>query len=277
MHKFVSFNHRIIDAAEAKVSALGSAALYGAGVFTSLAVYNQKPFQWQKHWQRLTENAEKLNIRLSSDMTEDAVRDSLSELIGENNLTDGRARITFFDEAASEVWTFETARRASVLITTGDFRGAPEEFRLALSPYRINSKSPLAGVKSCNYLENLLALEEAKSRRFDEAIRVNEKGEMASAAMANLFWVSEETIYTPALETGCLEGTTRAFVIELAKELGFEVYTIGEHFDEIRLADEVFITSAGIGIGKVRGVDGETYNDEITSRLQREFIARAGR
>ncbi|HEX8368809.1 MAG TPA: aminotransferase class IV [Pyrinomonadaceae bacterium] len=277
MHELVSFNHRILAAAEAKISALSSAALYGSGVFTSIAIYNGKAFQWKKHWQRLTENAEKLNIRLSAELAEESVQNSLSELIEQNNLTDGRARITFFDEAASGIWTFETARRTLLLITTGDFRHNAEDFRLTLSPYRINSKSPLAGVKSGNYLENLLALEEAKSRRFDEAIRLNERGEMSSASMANLFWISDETIFTPSLETGCLEGTTRAFVIETAKELGFEIYTTDEHFGELRLADEVFITSAGLGIAGVRSIDAETYGDEITRRLQSEFAAKIRR
>lgn len=271
---FISFNHRILAANDAKISALSSAALYGSGVFTTIAVYNRKPFQWEKHWRRLTENAGKINLRLPSEFNEESIRNSLFELVEENNLTGGRARITFFDEAASDVWTFENTRRTSLLITTGDFRAASEEFRLTLSPYRVNSASPLAGVKSCNYLENLLALEEAKSRRFDEAIRLNERGEMASAAMANLFWTSDETIFTPSLETGCLEGTTRSLVVELAKELGFEVYTTGEHFDELRLADEVFITSAGLGIARVRSVEDETYDDRIITRLQREFSAK---
>jgi branched-subunit amino acid aminotransferase/4-amino-4-deoxychorismate lyase len=274
MQKIVSFNHRMLAANDAKISALASAALYGSGVFTTVAVYHRKPFQWAKHWQRLTENAGKISLRLPSEFNEEAVYNSLLELVKENNLIDGRARITLFDEAASEIWTFEKTRRASLLITTGDFRAASDEFRLALSPYRINSKSPLAGVKSCNYLENLLALEEAKSRRFDEAIRLNERGEMASAAMANLFWVNEETIFTPSLETGCLEGTTRSLVIELAKELGFEVYTTQEHFDELRLADEVFITSAGLGIARVASVEDETYDDRIVTRLQKEFSAK---
>jgi 4-amino-4-deoxychorismate lyase len=277
MHEFVSFNQRVLAVAEAKISALSSAALYGSGVFTSIAVYNRKPFQWEKHWRRLAENAEKLNIRLPAELTEESVRNSLSELIERNNLIDGRARVTFFDEAASGVWAFENTRRASVLITTGDFRAVSNELRLALSPYRVNSKSPLAGVKSCNYLENLLALEEAKSRRFDEAIRLNERGETASAAMANLFWITGETIFTPSLETGCLDGTTRSFVIALVQELGFEVYATGEHFDELRLADEVFITSAGVGICGVRGIEGEAYGDRITARLQSEFSGRIPR
>lgn len=275
---FVSFNHQIISASGANLPALSSAALYGAGVFTTIAIYHRKPFQWQKHWQRLTENAARLNVRLPVDFTEETVLNSLAKLAEENNLTTGRARITFFDEAGGGAWTaFEHTRRASLLITTDEFRPAPEELRLTLSPYRINSKSALAGVKSCNYLENLIALEEARSRQCDEAVRLNENGEIASAAMANLFWVNDETIFTPALETGCLEGTTRAFAIELAKELGLEVYTTAEHFDVLRLADEIFLTSTGLGIAKVRNLDGETYGDEITRRLQKNFFAKTER
>lgn len=277
---FVSFNHQIFNSQEAKIFALSSAALYGSGVFTSLAIYNRKPFQWQKHWRRLTGNAEKLNIRLSADITEQAVKNSLFELIEQNNLIEGRARISFFDEASassSGVWTFENARRVSILITTGDFRSVSGEFRLTLSPYGINSKSPLAGVKSCNYLENLLALEEAKSRGFDEAIRLNERGVLTSAAMANLFWINDETIFTPSLETGCLDGTTRSLVIEIAKKSGLEIYATDAPFDELRIADEIFLTSSGIGITKVRNCEGETYTDEITSRLQSEFSGRISR
>ena len=85
---------------------------------------------------------------------------------------------------------------------------------LTVSPYRINSKSPLAGVKSCNYLENILAWEAAKAHGFDEAIRLNEKGEIASACLANVFWKKNGEIFTPPLETGCLKGTTRGYVLE---------------------------------------------------------------
>lgn len=271
MHSSVSFNHRILPAPEAKFSALSSAALYGSGVFTTVAIYEKKPFQWRRHWQRISENAAKLNIRLS-EFNDEAVADSLFELLDENRVEHGRARITFFDEASSGVWSFENTRKTSLLITTADFRETFDELRLKLSPFPVNSKSPLAGVKSCNYLENLFALEEAKSGGFDEAVRVNERGETVSACMANLFWIDGETLYTPALETGCLEGTTRAFVIEIAKELGFDVYTLAADFDEIYRADEIFLTSAGIGVKSVRNLDRETFADEITKRIRAEYL-----
>lgn len=271
MHSSISFNRQIIPAADAAVSALSSAALYGSGVFTTIAIYDRKPFQWHRHWQRLTENAEKLHIRIS-EFESETVADSLAELIEKNNVETGRARVTFFDEAASGIWSFENARRTSLLITTADARETSEELRLTLSPFTVNSKSPLAGVKSCNYLENLLSLEEAKSRGFDEAVRLNERGEVTSACMANLFWIDGETLYTPSLETGCLEGTTRAFVIEIAKELGLDIYTLATDFDEIYRADEIFLTSAGIGITSVSNLDNESYRNEITKSIKREFL-----
>lgn len=271
MDSSVSFNRQIISASDAKISVLSSAALYGSGIFTTVAIYNRKPFQFEKHWQRLSQNAEKMNIRLSG-FDETNVFAALTEIIEENRVETGRTRITFFDEATSGIWAFESSRRTSLLITTGEMRDVSAEIRLTLSPFSINSKSPLTGVKSCNYAENLMSLEEAKSRGFDEAVRVNERGEIASATMANLFWVDGETIYTPSLETGCLEGTTRSLVIKIAKEFGLEVYTIAAEPDEIYRVDEMFLTSAGIGIASVGNFDGETLRDEITKKLRSDFF-----
>ena len=65
-----------------------------------------------------------------------------------------------------------------------------------------------------------MALENAKAKGFDEAIRLNERGEVASACMANVFWIKDKKLFTPDLETGCLAGTTREFIIETAEKKG---------------------------------------------------------
>lgn len=241
MHAFASFNQKIHSSEEIRLSAVSSAALYGKGIFTTVAIYDGKPFLWEKHWRRLTGNAEKINLNLS-DFSEETVRDALSEIVSKNKLGDGRARITFIDESAGGIWSFETNLRTSCLITTADFREIKDS-NLTVSPFRINSQSPLAGVKSCNYLENLLALDEAKQRGFEEAIRLNERGEIVSASMANIFWVKDKKISTPALETGCLAGTTREFLME-----NFPVREVKTEMNEVREANEIFLTSAGLGI-----------------------------
>ncbi len=265
MPKFVSFNLQILPVEKVSISVISSAALYGKGIFTTLGVYHAKPFLWEKHWRRLRENSAKLDIDLSK-FDEEAVKNALSHIILQNKLETGRARLTFFDESATRIWNFESQNKTSFLITTADWQKTKTEMRLTISPFAVNSKSPLANVKSCNYLENLLAFEEAKKRGFDEALRLNEKGEIVSVSMANIFWVKDEKILTPSLETGCLAGTTREFLME-----NFSVQEVKADLNEINEADEILLTSAGINIRPANFGNAQKKKVSIVSKLA-EFL-----
>jgi branched-subunit amino acid aminotransferase/4-amino-4-deoxychorismate lyase len=250
MHDLVTFNGELIASAKAFVSAVSSAGLYGKGIFTTIAVYDRKPFLWEKHWKRLESNAGILSIDVS-EFVEATVKNSLGEIINENGVETGRARITFFDESPSAIWPFEPSRKTSLLITTADLRVPSQHFRLGISPNRINSTSPLAGIKSCNYLDKILALDKAKARAFDEAIQLNERGKIASACIANVFWLKDEKLYTPSLKTGCLPGTTREFILE-----NLECEEVETGLETLKNADAIFLTSAGIGVVRAAEFDG---------------------
>lgn len=241
MHNFVSFNQQILPASNLNISAISSATLYGKGIFTTIAIYNSKPFLWEKHWNRLQDNASR--IGLDFEFTEKIIAESLAELTTKNKIEKGRARITFFDESAKGIWSVENGKNTSFLITTADFRPLSDKLKLTVSPYQINSTSPLANIKSCNYLENLLAFEEAKKRGFSEAIRINEKGETVSACLANIFWVINDIFFTPSLETGCLAGATREYILEK-----YKVFEVKEPIVTLQKADALFLTSAGLGV-----------------------------
>lgn len=245
MHKFISFNNQILSAENAFLSAVSSSALYGRGIFTTVAVHDSIPFLWEKHWLRLCGNARKVGMKLD-EYSERKIEESLLELIEKNGCQSGRARLTFYDETPGQIWQVAARRKTNFLIQTANHRRIGENFRLTVSPFLVNSTSPLAGVKSCNYLENLLAMEKAGADNFDEAVRINERGEIVSACAANVFWKKNGTIYTPGLETGCLSGTTREFVME-----NFAVTERAADLTELFEADDIFLTSAGIGIVKV--------------------------
>lgn len=261
MQEYVSFNNQIVSIRNTSVSALSAAALYGIGIFTTIAIQDERPFLWEKHWLRLVGNAEKLKIDLV-EFSENLTKHALAEIVQENKVTNGRARITFFDESRSSIWPFESDRKTSLLITTGDLRPVPDNFKLAVSPLPVNSRSPLAGVKSCNYLENLMTLDEAKNRGFHEAVRINERGEITSAAMANLFWLKDDVLYTPSLKTGCLAGTTREFVLEnmACREALVSI-------DELNDAEAIFLTSAGLGVVCV-----SQYQSKTLSRIEHPIL-----
>lgn len=256
MHENCLLNNSVVQPETSLISLTAAAALYGKGIFTTVAIRNGAPFLWEKHWRRLGANSAKLGIDISG-YNEERTKNGLVELIAANEVADGRARITFFDESPSSVWSSEEEIKTIMLITTADLRPLSEKFTLTHSPYHVNTTSPLASIKSCNYLENLMAVGESKTRDFDEAIRLNERGEIASACMANVFWTKEEKLYTPSLGTRCLAGTTREFVLE-----NIECEEVEAGIDELKEADQIFLTSAGIGIISVGEFNGRNLSKD---------------
>jgi 4-amino-4-deoxychorismate lyase len=266
MHEFVSFNRQIFRSNQVKINGISSATLYGSGIFTTIAVYNSKPFLWEKHWQRLTENAFRIGIDFLQ-FSEEIVKNELLEILKHNKVENGRARLTFFDESSTEIWQTSNLTKTSLLITTGDFRPIPQNLDLTVSPYCINSTSPLINTKSSNYLENLLALREAKQRGFDEAVRLNEKNEVVSACMSNIFGIKDGEVFTPTLETGALQGTMRDFILE-----NFSVTEIKVTLTELKSAECIFLTSAGLGVVEIKTFDSKTYLfSNIFQKIQQCF------
>lgn len=232
-----------------------NAWLYGKGIFTTIAIRDGEAFLWEKHWRRLIENAAKIGVDLT-EHTERSTRDALDDAIATSAFTDGRARITFSDDSPSEIWQSDGEEKTTLSIIVAERRVVPELFKLTISPYPVNSRSPLAGVKSCNYLENTLALDEAKQRGFSEAVRVNERGYVTSACVANIFWQKSGQLFTPSLATGCLAGTTREYILENCDCEEVEVA-----IDELNSVEAIFLTSAGIGVVAVGQFDNKPLSN----------------
>lgn len=276
MHARIIYNHRLLEATHARGSVVTAATLYGRGVFTTLAVYDGHPFQWQAHWQRLMKHAARARVDLKN-LDEEIVRRSLMKLITANEVKDGRVRVTLLAGAERGIWHIEseTEAQTALLIMTKDARAVKAEgLALTVSPHRLNTLSPLVGLKSINYLEHIIALEEARARDFDEAVVLNERGELAAATMANLFWVTDGTIHTPAVSTGALKGTTRARVIVLAHELSIPLVEGVYELSHLGEADEIFLTSAGLGLAIVTTFDFHRYTVGVGSvalRLHEAF------
>ena len=98
----------MVEATKARVAPVSSAMLYGRGVFTTLAIYDSKPFLWSNHWQRLSTHAEKLDIDLSG-CTAKSVGEALQKLINVNQVKQGRARVIFLSRTGRESWRTKAA------------------------------------------------------------------------------------------------------------------------------------------------------------------------
>jgi branched-subunit amino acid aminotransferase/4-amino-4-deoxychorismate lyase len=253
MHESVSFNGSIISSGDAVISSLSSAALYGRGVFTTIRIIGGEPFLWDKHWKRVFSGAAYLKIDLK-EIDEVDVRSGLLDLITRNGVVEGKARVTVFDKSPPHLWHGPGTVGSAILIQTGEATPTPEPLRIGLSRRRVHPDSQLAGIKSCNYLESLLALEEAREGGFDDAVRLDTRGNVSSACIANMFWISKDSgkLKTPGLGTGCLPGTTREFIIESTGVEEVE-YPFEEFVNDAR---SVFLTSSVKGVTAVAFLEG---------------------
>lgn len=242
MHSNVYANGRIVEKSDAPLAACAG-VLYGKGVFTTVRIDGGRPLLFEKHLRRLQANARVVGLASIEDA---AIEAGLEAVIAANSVVSGRARITLLDASLSDIWGGSGESVTELHIITGELRSVPGEFRLGVSPFAVNSASPLAGIKSCNYLENLLAAEEARSRGFHEAVRLNERGEIVSGAMSNIFWLSGGELFTPSLRTGCLPGTVRELVLE-----NLECREAEAGIEALEAAEAIFLTSSGIGIRPV--------------------------
>lgn len=126
--------------------------------------------------------------------------------------------------------------------------------RVILAAARRNEGSIASRHKTLSYLDCVLARRQAREAGADEALMLNNRGEIASAAAANVFWVREGRLFTPALDCGVLAGTMRRRVIQAAESLGVETLEVHEAPVSLERAEALFLTNALIGIRPV-----ETY------------------
>ncbi len=275
MHPVIYLNKVMLEATKARVAPVSSAMLYGRGVFTTVAVYRGRPFLWSEHWTRLKDHAARLKIDITG-ANERNVGEALNKIVAVNQVGNGRARVILLSRSGRDVWKAKKdTRKTDLLILTSDAQKiSAAGLSLAVSPYRYNTFSPLAGIKSLNYLDQVLSWEEAQSRDFDEAVMLNERGEIVSATMANIFWLREGTLHTPSLSTGTIAGVTRGAVIGLAEKLFIPVIEGVYELADLTEAEEIFLTSASYGMAPVTTFDFRQYSivaGSVSSRISEAF------
>lgn len=144
---------------------------------------------------------------------------------------------------------------------------------LMLAKTRRNEGSPAARLKTLSYVDNVLARAEAGAAGADEAVMCNNHGDLACAAAANLFWVTGDILFTPALHCGVLAGIARGRVLDLARRLGVDVHEVAAGAEALDEAQAVFLTNSLIGVRPARRFEGETFAPHALVERLREALA----
>jgi len=276
MSEIVYLNGTLIPRSQAGISILDYGFLYGFGLFETMRAYEGQVFRLDSHLNRLARSAKILGLPIGVTDLEDAVMATIQA----NQLGDARIRITVSIGEGSMVPDPSTCKQPTVLILAGDYHPYLEQiyqkgFRAVVSSIRRNSGSPLSRLKSANYLENILAKQEARAAGVDEALCLNEKGLLAEASMSNIFLVDDGVLRTPGEESGILPGVTRGVVLELASRLGISTLEHDVRLDEIAEAQEAFLTNSLIEIMPLTEIAGRHVGSgrpgPVTRRLMADY------
>ena len=216
---------------------------HGVGVFETVRVQNGKAPWREWHVESIRESAKVLGLKVEE-----------RELAKIPN--GGGIWRWFVTETGTRTWW------------SGGIEAPPAAYDLDLAETGVWSTSWEARYKTLSYLNRIQARRES-SKPDQERVMLNERGEIASAAMANLFWIRDGKLRTPALECGCRAGTVRRWVLERS---GQRVEEGKWKLEELDGADEIFLTNARIGIKPVRAWRGKKLaGSKLTAELAEGF------
>jgi len=251
----------------AVVPAAFPGVFYGHGLFETILVQDGRPRFLKEHFDRLYISLPTVGLFLKKDRG--SLEKDLHNTIVANGVNNGSAKITVCKmENNLDCHTIITVKD-SIPYSKIDYE---KGFKLITVEYKNNPYSKVTYVKSCNYLDNILARQEAKQKGGDEGLILNVHGQVAEGTVSNIFMVKEKKLYTPPINTGLLPGIVRQILLRESKNMRYPLSEKVLSYNELINADEVFITNSLLGIMPVIEIDGSPISSGMPGNITKELI-----
>jgi branched-chain amino acid aminotransferase len=266
-----------VDGAEARIPIWDHGLLYGDGIFEGMRVFGGALFRPRDHLARLGRSARAIGLTLP--LEPEPLLDVICEVVSRSRLRDAHVRPIVTRGFGTPTMDPRRCERPTLIVAAYPLPPilGTEPIRLLISSVvRKAPRSVGAHVKSLNYLDNIIAKQQALAAGVDDAVMLDVLGAVAECTGTNLFLVDGETLVTPTTRAA-LPGITRRTLIELAREHGVAVEERDVWPTELYTADAVFLSGSGAGIVQVAAVDGHavaTVDNEIVDLLSRGYRER---
>jgi len=280
MSTLVNIDGRILPPEEAVISVFDRGFLFGDSVYETVRTYGGRPFLLGRHMTRLKRSADRLSIPLPGDVA-GIEREILRTLAAAAN-PEAVLRICVTRGSRPGVVNLdmETAGDPTLVLIVRPFSGLDaglytDGVRVSVVSVLRNDAGALdPAIKSGNYLNNILALREARADNAFECLMLNGDGHLTECATSNVFLVEGGRLRTPAMSCGLLDGITRTFLIDVARDLGESVDEAALTVDDLASAEEVFITSSLKEVLPVTRVDDRTVGTGRPGARTMELLER---
>ena len=280
--EWIWMNGEFVAWDDAKVHVLSHGLHYGTGVFEGIRCYETERgpaiYRHGEHLDRLAMSAELYYLPL--DHSKEEIREATHELIRRNELSSCYIRPLAF-RGYGEMGLYAQSAPVEVMIAVwpwGAYLGEEakrEGIRAKVSSWRRISPAGLIphAKASGQYLNSILAKTESAKAGYDEAILLDESGNVCEGSGENIFIVREGRITTPGHTASILDGISRKSVIQIAADLGYEVEERDVARSELYMADEIFLVGTAAELVPVREVDDHQIGQpgEVTTVIQSKY------
>lgn len=270
--RLVWLNSDLVRAEEARISVIDRGFTLGDGLFETMRAYGGRIFRLRDHLERLARSAARIGLPLPSGLAEAA-----HETVTANGIMEAAVRLTVSRGSAPAGLEWPETVKPTCVITARPAPARPAAVGAGTASGRLNEHSLTAGLKQLGYLNFIVALQEARTAGYDDALLLDTAGHLAEGASSNLFVVAGGVLRTPPLDCGVLPGITRAAVLEIAAGLDRPVSEESLDPAILETAEEAFLTSSLREVVPLVAVDGRMVGKgvagPITRRIQELYAA----
>lgn len=269
---------KFLPEANAKISVFDHGLLYGDGIFEGIRFYNGRIFKLEEHLDRLWDSAR--SICLEIPMTRAQMTEALLETVRRNDLRDGYIRQIVTRGVGNLGLNPAQCKQPSVIIIVATIALYPKSvYESGLTVVTCATRRPGAAVlnpavKSLNYLNNVMARIEANLAGADEALMLNDAGNVSECTADNVFVIKRGQIFTPPIAAGALRGITRSVAFDIAEELGIRMTETDITRHDVFVADECFLTGTAAEVIPVIKADGRVIGTGKPGSITTRIIAR---
>ncbi len=260
MHRFVLHNDEIVDARQKTLSAGQVGLLSGWGVFSTIRIADGVLFAFERHWQRMHHDAQRMHVPFPSDA--DQLKAALLRLAEANHARNATLRVDVVRNRGGMWEGPDQSRDYDVVAFTSDINPWGESARLGLKAHGRHAQNEFAGAKILSWAQNLTWYEEAHQQGFDEVALLNERGEVSECTSANIFVSTGREVATPPLSSGCLPGVSRELLLDEIRVPGITVIEKTLLPQDLERAGQVFITSTTRDLMPVSHIEGLKVKSE---------------
>lgn len=273
---WICLNGKMLRADKPVLMFSNRAFRYGDALFETMRVQDGAVVLSEYHFERLFSGLRLLKFKGISSFSPKKITGLISDLCKQNRCNDlARVRLTVFrgngglkDKEENLQFLVEcTSLNKSVI------QFNKKGFRLGLYADAKKNCDIFSNLKSANYLPYILANQFARTKKIDDCLVCNVKGNIADATITNIFLIKEKMIITPALTEGCVSGVMRRYLLnQLRNSENYEVREGVVTINDMKDFDEVFLTNSIYGVRWVRQFENKIYSSVQVSKIYNEFI-----